>query len=584
MSGILSLLLGRSLCDRYRVESVIATGGMGAVCRAFDLKLERQVAVKVVTAVAPDASEAELLRQRFHREARAAARLRHPNVVTVHDFGTDPAVGIDFLVMELLAGEDLAARMRRAGGPLSVDETVEILREGGMGLAAGHRAGMVHRDVKPANIYLVAEPGGWEVKLLDFGIAQVRAAGGDTMTRLTRFGAPHTPRYASPEQLQGGTGLGPGSDVYSMALTGLEMLSGQYPEGLNTTGDDRAAARAVRRILQARPEVPLRLAAVLRRSLRLDPSMRFADAGQFLDELNEWEAPSSPGAGYASILPSGPPPPPADADDRTEIAPPPGLPGTPPIRAYSTVERPVRMVWQIADSMPGATRKDVVAAAVEQGVAPNTARTQYQAWFEAQRAKEAAAVARPVALPPAGPSAAGPTAEAGPDAPGPIAGKPRRGLRLKPAGWLVIFLLLATLAAAIWAVNDRDPRPRRRAPVEDIRMPPPEPAGGAQLARDEFTRVTGQGYHAGDAAYVVIAGSFTPVEMDQARRMLAAAREAGFEAGLANSAVYPQLLDGWVVVAVGPYADRTGVQSALSAVREHVEPKAFPKRVTIRRP
>jgi serine/threonine-protein kinase len=533
--GILSLLLGRSLCDRYRVDSVIATGGMGAVCRAFDLKLERSVAVKVITAVAPDADEAERLRQRFHREARAAARLRHPNVVTVHDFGTDPAVGIDFLVMELLAGEDLAARMRRAGGPLAVEEAVEILREGGMGLAAGHRAAMVHRDVKPANIYLVAEPGGWEVKLLDFGIAQLRSdTGGEPMLRLTQFGAPHTPRYASPEQLSGSAEMGSASDVFSMALTGLEMLTGAYPEGLNTTGDDKAAARAVRRLLQRRPEVPLRLAAVIRRSLRLDPAMRFPHADAFLQELNEWDASPADVAtgGYASILPfrhsgapAAPPPadegtafaPPRDRDEGTAYAPPPAFPGA-------------------AFPLP----PPVVA---------------------------------PPQTPPAAPADA--TAE-----------KPRRRVRLRPAGWLMIILLLSILlVAALMMADRRSPAPAPRPPAPRVVLPPPGPAGGPQLARDEYQRVTGKGgYGQDETAYIVVTGSYTPDQMDQARRMLSAARDQGFAAGLANSAVYPQLRDGYVVVAVGPYADRMGAQGAVSAVRQLVAADAFVKRVTIRRP
>ena len=538
MSGILSLLLGRSLCDRYRVDSVIATGGMGAVCRAFDLKLERSVAVKVITAVAPDAAEAERLRQRFHREARAAARLRHPNVVTVHDFGTDPAVGIDFLVMEMLAGEDLAARMRRAAGPLAVEEAVEILREGGMGLAAGHRAGMVHRDVKPANIYLVAEPGGWEVKLLDFGIAQLRSdTGGEPMARLTQFGAPHTPRYASPEQLSGRAEMGSASDVFSMALTGLEMLTGAYPEGLNTTGDDKAAARAVRRLLQQRPEVPLRLAAVIRRSLRLDPAMRFPHADAFLQELNDWDASPADVAtgGYASILPfrpSGAPAAPPPADEGTAFAPP--------------RDRDEGTAYAPPHAFPGAP------------------------------------LPPPVVAPPPAPPAA-PGAQAG--APDATAEKPRRRVRLRPAGWLLIVLLLVALGAAASMLLERNPRPEPRRPVPRVVLPPPGPAGGVQLARDEYARVTGKGgYGQDETAYIVVTGSYTPDQVDQARRMLSAARDQGFAAGRANSAVYPQLRDGYVVVAVGPYADRLGAQGAVSAVRQLVAADAFVKRVTIRRP
>jgi cell division septation protein DedD len=120
--------------------------------------------------------------------------------------------------------------------------------------------------------------------------------------------------------------------------------------------------------------------------------------------------------------------------------------------------------------------------------------------------------------------------------------------------------------------------------MEQVQVPP-EPAGGPQLAPAEYERVTGKGgYKRDDAAYIVVAGSFTPDQMDQARRMLGLAQDQGFAAGLANSAVYPQLRDGYVVVAVGPYADRMGAQGAVSAVRQLVAADAFVKRVTIRRP
>jgi hypothetical protein len=176
-----------------------------------------------------------------------------------------------------------------------------------------------------------------------------------------------------------------------------------------------------------------------------------------------------------------------------------------------------------------------------------------------------------------------------PASPDTTAEKPRRRVRIKPAGWLVIILLLSTLLAAALVVMDRPGRgsraPRPRPPDAPVVVRPPEPAGGVALARGEFARVTGKGgYHEDDTAYIVMAGSYRDYEMDQARRMLGRAHDQGFAAGLANSAVYPQLQDGYVVVVVGPYADRAGAQGAVSAVREHVAPDAFVKRVTIRRP
>ena len=290
MAGILSPLIGRTLCDRYRVDAVIRTGGMGAVCRAYDTGLERDVAVKVTTVVPKDVQEVQGLRARFLREARAAARIQHPNVVAIYDFGTDPVLELDFLVMELLEGEDLDQRLRRATGLLPITEVLEILRRAATGLAAGHRIGLTHRDVKPGNIFLLAETTGSKVKLLDFGIVQIDRSDGKTLTQLTAFGVnPGTPRYASPEQIQGRNRVSPASDVFSLALTGLEMVGGVPPDGVNSSTEPRAQRRAVERILDLRPELPPCLGATLRRALSLDPADRFADADALLVALTECE-------------------------------------------------------------------------------------------------------------------------------------------------------------------------------------------------------------------------------------------------------------------------------------------------------
>src|SRR5688572_2838598 len=153
MYGIAGLLTGRTLAGRYRIDAVIGRGGMGAVYRATDERLGREVAVKVIGAATTDPGEHSRLRARFHREARAAAAIRHPNVVQVHDYGTEPEVDLDFLVMELLRGEDLAMRLTRMGPP-AMHVAVPLLRQAARGLAAGHRVGLVHRDVKPGNIFL----------------------------------------------------------------------------------------------------------------------------------------------------------------------------------------------------------------------------------------------------------------------------------------------------------------------------------------------------------------------------------------------------------------------------------------------
>ncbi|MBA2670663.1 MAG: serine/threonine protein kinase, partial [Gemmatimonadetes bacterium] len=168
-----ALLLGRSLVDRYTVEAVIGRGGMSVVYRARDTRLGRPIAVKIVSLPAQDAEQQISLRERFRREAGSAARIPpHPNVVQVYDYGTDPDLDLDFIVMELLEGRDLKAAMRE--GDLKDAEALRAMREAARGIAAGHRVGIVHRDVKPANIFLTGKNRLESVKILDFGIAKAQ--------------------------------------------------------------------------------------------------------------------------------------------------------------------------------------------------------------------------------------------------------------------------------------------------------------------------------------------------------------------------------------------------------------------------
>ncbi|HEX8360715.1 MAG TPA: serine/threonine-protein kinase, partial [Longimicrobium sp.] len=326
MTTLAGLLQGRLLADRYRIGVALGFGGMGAVFRAHDERLGRDVAVKVLTAASTDPAEQEVLRARFRREARAAAALRHPNVVTVHDFGTDAGGGLDYLVMELLPGRDVAARLAEARGPLLPEEVLEVVREAAMGLAAGHRAGLVHRDVKPRNLFLVADPaGGWEVKVLDFGIAQL-AAGDTPETRLTQMRpSPHTPRYAAPEQLAGAPQLSAACDVYALGMVALEMLAGSYVEGLNTDPGDAVAIRAVDSL---RPRVPAAVCDALLAMLRRDPTQRPADADAVLRLLGPAARDPSatvafpPSAAPTSAATMAFPAPPAPALAFTSAAPP----------------------------------------------------------------------------------------------------------------------------------------------------------------------------------------------------------------------------------------------------------------------
>lgn len=285
MPGFEGLLAGRTLCDRYRVEEVIGRGGFAAVYRATDQRLGRTVAVKVTTFSASNPETRDEVQKRFRREARAAASLHHPNVVTVYDFGTDPVLGLEFFVMELLQGEDLAHRLARpAAIPLRV--ALRILRDAALGVDAGHRAGMVHRDIKPGNIFLARRdrPGRYRVCVLDFGIA--RPALPDEATQLTRVGGMLlSPAYASPEQLRGELRVSPASDVFSLGVIGYELLCRERPfpgYRLQIPPGEQPEPVPLR---ERNPEVPPGIAAAIHRAMAEDPEARFPTAGDFADVL-----------------------------------------------------------------------------------------------------------------------------------------------------------------------------------------------------------------------------------------------------------------------------------------------------------
>ncbi|WP_327386969.1 serine/threonine-protein kinase [Streptomyces sp. NBC_01207] len=275
---------GALLEGRYRLERRLGAGGMGEVWQARDLRLDREVAVKVISrGVAGD----HLLEERFRKEARTAAGLTHPRIVTVHDHGEVEVDGrpVLFLVMELVRGRPLTAVLRdhRSGAdPAAVVRWAVQICEG---LAAAHRAGVVHRDIKPANI-MVHGPAEADVTICDFGIARLAE---ETGTGLTATGAAiGTPTYMSPEQARGDRRIDGRSDLYSLGCMLYELLAGRPPftgSGLSVLSQHLTGEPAPIRDL--RPAVPEELERLVLELLAKEPAARPADAEQVIDRLRK---------------------------------------------------------------------------------------------------------------------------------------------------------------------------------------------------------------------------------------------------------------------------------------------------------
>jgi tRNA A-37 threonylcarbamoyl transferase component Bud32 len=283
--------MARVLAGRYELATLLGAGAMAQVYSAYDRELERSVAVKVLrgqVATQPDA------RERFLREARAAARLHHRNVVAVFDVGEDE--GDPYLVMELVEGPTLADELRRRG-TFSAPDALEVARPLLDALGAAHTQGLVHRDVKPANILL---PPDAPLKLADFGIAKVLEADPDLTGTGQVLG---TPRYLAPERISGAPAT-PASDVYAVGIVLYELLAGAPPFTASTPLAVAAAHQhdRVPPLSERRPDLDGGLVAVIDRALEKDPARRYPDAAEFREAL------SRPASGARTLVLTGPAP------------------------------------------------------------------------------------------------------------------------------------------------------------------------------------------------------------------------------------------------------------------------------------
>ncbi len=274
----------RVVADRYELVQQIGRGAMGFIWEAVDQHLRRRVAVKLMT---PDHMASNMARIRFDREAKAIAQLKNPHVVQIHDYGIE-ADGSPFIVMELLEGEDLDARLERDGRlPLGVVAT--IVKQAALGLMSAHSKGIVHRDFKPANIYLSQGETGEVVKILDFGVVAMLAetnidSDEDGMGQTAAGTIVGTPLYMSPEQIRGGI-IDHRSDLWSLAvvayraLTGVNPFAGQWLGMLMV----RICTDPFTAPSQVMPGLSPEVDKFFEQALAKDPDKRFRNAREFVN-------------------------------------------------------------------------------------------------------------------------------------------------------------------------------------------------------------------------------------------------------------------------------------------------------------
>jgi eukaryotic-like serine/threonine-protein kinase len=286
-------MIGRTI-SHYRILEQVGAGGMGVVYRALDERLDREVAVKVLS---PALSSDKDFLARFHREARTLSKLNHPNIATVHDFDTED--GTSFLVMELVRGTSLLDKIR--SGPLSEKEVVRLALQLLDGLRAAHAEGIIHRDLKPGNL---RETRDGRLKILDFGLARTLESDLDvTQSVATTSGAVGTLPYMAPEQLRG-EDADARTDLYSVGVVLYELATSSrpFPETFAPRLIDSILHRIPPSAREINPQVSSDLESVIRMALEKEPNRRFGSAREMLNALERIRANLlSEGAGSLAV-------------------------------------------------------------------------------------------------------------------------------------------------------------------------------------------------------------------------------------------------------------------------------------------
>ncbi len=271
-------LSGQIIDNKYELIAPLGEGGMSVVYKARRLRINDEVAVKILHAEVTADAVSQI---RFEREAQAAARIKHPNIVTIHDFGTTTS-GLTYLVMEMLQGPTLSEELSNYNG-LAVERFIDIFLPVCRAIGAAHQEGIIHRDLKPSNILLHKLKDGTElVKVVDFGIVKVRA--GEALTQVNNIlGTPH---YMSPEQCYSRE-LDARSDIYSLAIIAYEMLTGRLPFNESSIIEILQAhvEKTPPSLRQFRPNIPMDLEAVILRALSKTADERPNSAQEFGQEL-----------------------------------------------------------------------------------------------------------------------------------------------------------------------------------------------------------------------------------------------------------------------------------------------------------